>query len=355
MGTVRRVAERRGPAAGLPSRWRTRASSAFVVSLLLMTLAIAQARVEWLEVAPLAVPCAPDDEAVSCLMVRPSDGAPWRVSAEAIEGFDARPGHGYRLLLEVAPDGGRSLLAVLQQVPLGDVRWRIDTVEYAGETFESGALGDAWLRVDVSGDRVQGSSGCNAFFGAAYAFAPGRLAIEPLAATRMACPEPSMVAERALLAVLEGVDAYHEAGGSLRLGGPAGAVWLRPELPSEATASLRRWGDQSLARFDESAAAALSSGAAWPLDPLQVALAAAPAWDAARIDVARRDAEPEAARYTVVRIEAGGYLDDSLAGARRVVVLERQVDGRWRVIAESDALRCARGEALWIAASELCP
>ena len=345
----------RRPSGTIQARRGTHPTVALAVSLLLMALVAAQARVELLEVAPLAVPCSPDDGDLSCLMVRPSDGAPWRVSAAAIEGFEALPGHGYRLLLEGAADGSLTLLAVLEAVPLGDVRWRIDTVDHAGDTFELATLGDAWLRLDVSAGRVHGASGCNAFFGAAHAFAPSRLAFDPLAGTLMACPEPSMQAERALLAVLEGVEVYHEVGGTLRLSGPAGAAWLRPELPREATATLRRWGDPALARFDERAAAALASGAAWPLDPLQVALALEPPWDAAQLDVARRDAEPEEARYSVVRIEAGGFLDDSLAGFRRVVVLERQGDGRWRVIAESDALRCARGEALWIAASELCP
>lgn len=323
--------------------------------LLLVGAASALSELELLDVAPLAVPCAPDAAERACLMVRASDGEPWRVSEGVITGFEPRAGHGYRLAVGVDAGGGRELLAVLEEVPLGDLRWRVETVEVGAERIDVAGSADAWLRLDASGERVHGSGGCNAFFGAAQPIGHGQTALGPLAGTLMACPEPLMVVERALTTLLAGLVTFDQDGAWLRLRSPSGSAWLRPELPREATATVRRWGEPGLAAFDATVAAASARGEPWPADPLLVALALAEPWDAAVLDVARRDADPEGARVSVVSVEARGFLDDSVAGFRRVAVLERRDDGRWRVVAETDAVRCARGDTLWIPASELCP
>ena len=311
-----------------------------------------------LDVSPLPVVCAAaaaDGSEAACLLVRPLGEEAWRELATPIAGFEPVAGVGYRLLVRPRDDGGWEALAQLETVPLGDVRWRLESVGVAGERLDPLPESEPWLRVDASAGRLLADVGCNAIFAAAYPLAPGRITFGPAASTLMACPEPIMRQERLVLQALEGAERYDVDGDRLRLSGPGGALWLTPLLPPRPTAAGAVWDDGALACFDGSVAAAAASGEVWPSDPLQVTLTLITPWDAAQLDVRRRDAAPEGARYSVVSVEAGGFLDDAVAGYRRVVVLERLERGRWRVIAITDATRCGRGEALWIGPPELCP
>ena len=311
-----------------------------------------------LDVSPLPVACpaaAADGSEDGCLLVRPLGEEAWRELAAPIAGFEPVAGVGYRLLVRPRNDGAWEALAQLETVPLGDVRWRIANVDVAGERLDPLPESEPWLRVDASAGRLLADVGCNAIFAAAYPLAPGRITFGPAASTLMACPEPIMRQERLVLQALEGAGRYDVDGERLRLSGPGGALWLTPLLPPRPTAAGAVWDDGALACFDQSVAAAAAAGAAWPRDPLQVTLALFPPWDTAQLDVRRRDAAPEGARYSVVSLEASGFLDDSVAGYRRVAVLERLESGRWRVIATTDATRCGRGEASWVGPPDLCP
>ena len=311
-----------------------------------------------LDVSPLPVSCgaaAADGSDGACLLVRPLGEEAWRELGAPIAGFTPVGGVGYRLLVRAQDDGAWEALAQLEAVPLGDVRWRIETVDVAGERLDPLPETEPWLRLDASAGRVVADVGCNALFAAAYAFAPGRIAFGPAGSTLMACPEPVMRPERSVLQALEGAARYDVEGDRLRLSGPGGALWLTPLLPPRPTAAGAVWDDGALACFDQSVAAAAAAGEAWPREPLQVTLAFFPPWDAAQLDVRRRDTAPEGARFSVVSLEAGGFRDDALAGYRRVAVLERLDSGRWRVIASTDAMRCRRGEASWIGPPDLCP
>ena len=310
-----------------------------------------------LDLSPLPVACAAasaDGSETGCLLVRPLGEEPWRELEAPIAGFTPIAGVGYRLLVRPRDDGTWEALAQLEAVPLGDVRWRIESLDVAGERLDPLPETEPWLRVDASAGRLLVDVGCNAIFAAAYPLAPGRIAFGPAASTLMACPEPIMRQERLVLQALASAGRYDVDGDRLRLSGPDGALWLSPLLPSRPTAAGTVWDDGALACFDQSVAAAAAAGAAWPSDPLQVTLAFFPPWDAAQIDLRRRDAAPEGARSSVVSLEAGGFLDDSVAGYRRVAVLERLESGRWRVIASTEAIRCRRGEASWIGPPDLC-
>jgi heat shock protein HslJ len=62
---------------------------------------------------------------------------------------------------------------------------------------------DSGVFVQFGGDgRLAGHSGCNRFMGS-YALTGDSIAIAPMAATRMICPEPVMKQERLFLEVLE--------------------------------------------------------------------------------------------------------------------------------------------------------
>ncbi|GMG85314.1 hypothetical protein LNKW23_45330 [Paralimibaculum aggregatum] len=69
------------------------------------------------------------------------------------------------------------------------------------EGSEWGLAGPPAAWIGFRGGRAQGHAGCNRF-GGSYETAPGRLAIGPLAATRMACPPAAMTAEQRFLGAL---------------------------------------------------------------------------------------------------------------------------------------------------------
>ena len=383
---------RSSPAAALP-----RAGLAWLLAGMWLSLALppalASGEFALVDVAPLTVPCEREPTATrlraaaepgtatqaptaaagqdDCLLVRPLGEHDWTLRADRWDDFVPLDGHGYRLFVRGGGsvggngsgsagttgfdgDAGWQVLGVLEEVPLGDVRWRIEAVEVAGGRQDLHEA-EAWLRVDASSGRLAGSAGCNGFFGEAYLQATGRIDLRVTVSTLIACEEPRMEQERLVLEALRGADGYASVGGRLRLAGGTSALWLSPLLPARPTAAGRVWGDGELACFDHGTADAAASGASWPHDPLLVTLALWSPWDAARVDLQRRDSEPEQAPYSVVSMEASGFLDDSLAGLRRVTLLERLADDRWRVVAATEAVRCARGEALWIGPPERCP
>lgn len=74
--------------------------------------------------------------------------------------------------------------------------------------------------------RVSGNSGCNRFTGTYEAAEDGSIKIGPLAATRMACPEPAMSGEVKFFAMLEEVRSFERTGKRLALRNTDGAVLM---------------------------------------------------------------------------------------------------------------------------------
>lgn len=85
---------------------------------------------------------------------------------------------------------------------LAGSEWRVLAI--AGETVPEGVAPIIQFRSD--GD-LTGTGGCNRFTGT-YAVDGGNLVVSPLAATRMACPEPAMAIESRLFATLADVTAF---------------------------------------------------------------------------------------------------------------------------------------------------
>lgn len=314
-------------------------------------------RWQLVDVAPLGVACAGAPGA-TCPLVRPLGTDAWQPREAAIHGFERVDAHGYRLLVrgDQATDAW-TLVAVLEDQPLGDVDWRIVAVEIDGERVHVDAERDPRLRFDLLDGRVYGSAGCNRL---SAPIAPGvgpRLGVGPVVGTLMACPEPVMRREQALVQALEGNVTYERDGDALRVHGVGGAVWLEPILPEGPTAAGRVWPDAELVDDAERIARAADADEPWAFDPLRVALVLHPVMpESASVDVQRRDTSVEFAPYSVVRITETGLLDDSVAALSDVLVLERLDDGTWRVIAATQAQRCARGErAGWIGLPDLCP
>ena len=78
-----------------------------------------------------------------------------------------------------------------------DTRWRL--VELSPELPLGAVRAEAVFDADAR--RVSGSAGCNRFTGS-FTTDGDRLSIGPLATTRMACPEPQMRIEEAVLRTL---------------------------------------------------------------------------------------------------------------------------------------------------------
>jgi heat shock protein HslJ len=129
----------------------------------------------------------------------------------------------------------------------GNVTGPSDEVTASGSSDALTLVGPAWRLVSLAGDelvpethvtavfasddRVTGSAGCNSYFGSAAAKG-GRLAVGPLASTRMYCgAKVIMDQEQAYLAALQAATVYSLAAGELRLGPSNGVVTLvyRPE------------------------------------------------------------------------------------------------------------------------------
>lgn len=107
---------------------------------------------------------------------------------------------------------------------LANSHWTIEAIE--GEmVFERGYF------LEFGPDRFTGRAGCNRLSGA-YARSGERLTMGPVAATRMACPEPGMGHERRVLAILGGplTVSMPEESDALILTGTSGSLRLRPVI-----------------------------------------------------------------------------------------------------------------------------
>jgi heat shock protein HslJ len=88
------------------------------------------------------------------------------------------------------------------------------------------------IDIQFSDDRVEGSGGCNEYFGTVTGEAPGKLSFSAMGTTMMACPEPVMDLERRYLHTLADGSSYSFVGGRLVIGcetddGPVSLVFER--------------------------------------------------------------------------------------------------------------------------------
>jgi len=99
--------------------------------------------------------------------------------------------------------------------PLFDTEWYLQAFDAAmGVAFDPAAVeATAFFGVDGT---LSGKAGCNRYFGD-YSLTGDVITFGALGSTRMMCPEPQMVVERAFLAALQGDAAYRIAGNTLEL------------------------------------------------------------------------------------------------------------------------------------------
>lgn len=111
--------------------------------------------------------------------------------------------------------------AIVPPTTLADTNWTIVSIGGTPVT------GDRPATLSFTKDRLSGSSGCNRF-SADYAQQEGRLRLGRVASTRMACPEPAMVQENRLFAILaDEITVNFRDGDTLVLGSRDGEVVLK--------------------------------------------------------------------------------------------------------------------------------
>lgn len=123
-----------------------------------------------------------------------------------------------------------------EDVPeLTGVVWRLAAIEVAGEDpmkpVDSAVPTISFTDdVDDSGRRrLNGSGGCNRFFGSYVVGPDGALTLpSPLGATRMACPEPIAQVESAFLGALERASSWERNDSGLRIRFENGVLRFTP-------------------------------------------------------------------------------------------------------------------------------
>lgn len=73
------------------------------------------------------------------------------------------------------------------------------------------------IKFNPEAGQVGGCSGCNSYFGIYSEPQKGKLAIESIGATKMACPQPMMEIEHSYLSTLRKVNGYQITDGILQL------------------------------------------------------------------------------------------------------------------------------------------
>lgn len=125
--------------------------------------------------------------------------------------------------LTLSDDGGAVLLLFIAQSEDLAGAWVVTGYNDGREAVVS-VLEDAAAEVSFDEDgNISGTGGCNRLMGT-FTADEGNLAVETVAMTKMACPEPVMEQESALIAALESATGYSVEGNELRLTTADGAT-----------------------------------------------------------------------------------------------------------------------------------
>lgn len=162
--------------------------------------------------------------------VRTANGYGWRTPRIRVDVRHEACGDGMSMRLyptEVrvrVGSGGRELQGCggyTYRGNLSGTSWQI-----VNATFNE--VGGEAYRIQFAGGRLTGRAGCNRFSGPYRMAASGRITIGPLAVTRMACPEPQMEIERAVLETFaEPAFVTYGRAGEIAIGNEVGGVLLR--------------------------------------------------------------------------------------------------------------------------------
>ena len=132
--------------------------------------------------------------------------------------------------LMLMPESGGDALRFEREAPprLEGVRWEVTGYNNGRQAVVSPMAGTR-LTLEFQDGQVSGDSGCNRFHGS-FAVAGNALTIGPLATTRMACDDESMVQEQQFLAALASAATWDIVRGMLDVHRADGerALWANP-------------------------------------------------------------------------------------------------------------------------------
>lgn len=144
----------------------------------------------------------------------------------------AQPTHKVARTFTLGADGLKESAAeergALSLADLDGTEWQLREVRAA----ESLDLQDLRITADFREQQIAGHAGCNRYFAPLTDEGRGRIAVGPVGATRMACPEPQMRVEQAYLGLLAQVEWFGFGLGELMLGTPEGVLVLDPAPPA---------------------------------------------------------------------------------------------------------------------------
>jgi heat shock protein HslJ len=328
----------------------------------------APARAQVLEIGPRSVPC---DDVVPrrCFEARRAGESEWSAFHGTIEGFAHREGHAYVLLVGVedAPEAGgeggaedegglgRSVLVrVLAELPLGGASWVLERYGDLASMQDPLEHVDVAFAVRSGGTRIEGTAGCNDFWGP-IAFLEDGIRIGPLATTLRACDEDVARQEALVLEALRDATRVTFYGDGVGFAGDDRRLRFGARLGEARLTWTSGPDDPELLAFNAAVDSEASGSASWTHDPVRVALAYVDSRGAPRVDIQRRDDRAEAPTSTLVTIDEDGFLDDSVRGVRSELILVPDARGTWRVLAVTVVTRCWRGERTVVGPGESCP
>lgn len=110
----------------------------------------------------------------------------------------------------------------VEPVPLEGTAWELSTLNN-GQNAMVSVLPDIYVSANFNGGEINGSAGCNNYFGS-YEATKDTISIGPLASTMMLCPEPVNEQERLFMAALESAATYQIIANRLELINHDGAL-----------------------------------------------------------------------------------------------------------------------------------
>jgi len=133
------------------------------------------------------------------------------------------------IMLAAASHGAEKLPEL--NARLTGTRWTLQTLDGATQAAVAGGT-PVQLQLSAKPPRLAGHTGCNRLMGR-YVHRGTLLTITPLGTTRMACAEPQMKQEQAVLAMLAKVDGYRIENQTLSLlqGEAVRSTWKSAAAP----------------------------------------------------------------------------------------------------------------------------
>lgn len=173
------------------------------------------------------------------VQIRRLAAVPGGVLVETVSAEDddasAQPTHKVRRTFVLGADGLKESSSeeggILSLADLEGTEWQLREVRGA----EPLHLEDVRITAAFGEERISGHAGCNRYFAQLTDEGRGRIAVGPVGATRMACPEPQMTVEQGYLGLLAQVEWFGFGLGELMLGTPEGVLVLDPAAPSGTT------------------------------------------------------------------------------------------------------------------------